>query len=51
MIQPRRVSPRLKRRGFIFYLFTPVVGVASGFCVPPDFGMTVSFIFVGGILG
>ena len=33
------------------YLFTPVVEVLSGFCVAPDFGMTVSFMFVGGMLG
>src|ERR1700675_1232757 len=38
------------RRNFT-YLFPPVVGVLSGFCVAPDFGITVSFKFVGGILG
>jgi general stress protein 26 len=31
-------------------LFTPVVGVSAGVCVAPDFGMTVSFIVVDGIL-
>jgi hypothetical protein len=33
------------------YLFTPVVGVSAGFCVAPDFGMTVSFMVVAGIFG
>jgi hypothetical protein len=28
-----------------------VVGVVAGVCSPPDFGMTVFFIFVGGTLG
>jgi hypothetical protein len=28
-----------------------VVGVVAGVCSPPDFGMTVFFIFVGGMLG
>jgi hypothetical protein len=32
-----------------FGLFTPVVGVSAG--VAPDFGMTVSFMVVDGILG
>jgi hypothetical protein len=34
-----------------FGLFTPVVGVSAGVCVAPDFGMTVSFMVVDGILG
>jgi hypothetical protein len=38
-------NPRLS------YLFTPVVGVSAGVWVAPDFGMTVSFIVVVGILG
>jgi hypothetical protein len=33
------------------YLFTPVVGVSAGVWVAPDFGMTVSFMVVGGIFG
>src|ERR1039458_4135577 len=28
-----------------------VVGVVAGVCSPPDFGMTVFFILVGGMLG
>src|ERR1700674_2775050 len=35
----------------VAYLFTPVVCVVSGVCVAPDFGMTVSFIFVRAMLG
>src|ERR1035437_8619862 len=33
------------------YLFTPVVRVSAGVCAAPDFGMTVSFMVVGGIFG
>ena len=33
------------------YLLTPVVGVSAGVCVPPAFGITVSFMVVDGILG
>ena len=33
------------------YLFTPVVEVSAGLSFPPDFGMTVSFIVVDGMLG
>ena len=43
-------TPRPRPR-FLIYLFTPVVEVLSGFCVAPDFGITVSFMFVGGMLG
>jgi hypothetical protein len=28
-----------------------VVGVVAGVCSPPDFGMTVFFMLVGGMLG
>jgi len=33
------------------YLVSPFVGVVSGFCTPPDLGITVSFMFVGGMFG
>jgi hypothetical protein len=49
---PRPATPEVRPVAGVFcYLFTPVVGVFSGVCVAPDFGMTVSFIFVGGIFG
>jgi hypothetical protein len=51
LLRPRKPPLGQRLAGFSFYLFTPVVGVVSGVCVPPDFGMTVSFIFVGGMLG
>jgi hypothetical protein len=45
-------GPRAAPRGCKDYLvLAAVVGVVSGDCTSPDFGMTVSFILVCGILG
>ena len=51
LLRPRKLPLDQRLAGFSFYLFTPVVGVVSGVCVAPDFRMTVSFIFVDGMLG
>ena len=37
--------------GETLYRVSPLVGVVSGCCTPPDFGITVSFMLVSGILG
>jgi len=46
-----RIAANIRTTAPIQLIMGSIVGVFAGVCSPPDFGMTVFFILVGGMLG